>query len=206
MIIWGTRGVTTTSEKGEFYCPQCSGRQPYKLKKVRKFFTLYFIPTIPLGTRGEYVECQRCEGTYRTEVLALDPEVRDKRIEAEFKTGLRRALAMMILADEQILSIEIEVAQKIYEGLTGSILPKADMDREIGAARSSPMDLWSYLESMRDALNTQGKEIILKAIFAVAMIDGDFDEAERELFVSVGEALELTPAHIKGIIVELANG
>ena len=150
MLIWGTRGVTTTSARGEFHCPQCESRQSYKLKKIRKFFTLYFIPTIPLGTRAEYVECQRCNGTYPTEVLSYDPAVRNAHLETEVRVVLKRTLAMMIVADQKIMPVEIDTAQEIYQALMDSILSKADIEREIEVARSNPTDLWSYLESIRD--------------------------------------------------------
>ena len=49
MIIFGTRGVTWNGESGEFVCPGCGGTtQQYTRKTIRRFFTLYFIPLIPL--------------------------------------------------------------------------------------------------------------------------------------------------------------
>lgn len=65
MIIFGTRGITTTPEKGDFHCPSCDATQKYGLKRVRRFFTLYFIPLIPLNKLGEYVECVTCKDTYK---------------------------------------------------------------------------------------------------------------------------------------------
>ena len=74
MIIMGTRGVTMTPQKGDFYCPTCCETQPYHHKRVRRFFTLYFIPVIPLDVLGEYVECQTCMDTYKTAVLEIDAQ------------------------------------------------------------------------------------------------------------------------------------
>ena len=36
----------------------------------RTWFTLYFLPIFPIGTKGYYVECQECAGTFKPEVLA----------------------------------------------------------------------------------------------------------------------------------------
>jgi uncharacterized tellurite resistance protein B-like protein len=74
-IIFGTRGVRSTVEQGQFYCPQCDGQKPYKLKKVTQFFTLYFIPLIPLGSKGKYVECQNCKNTYIERILEMKPTI-----------------------------------------------------------------------------------------------------------------------------------
>jgi hypothetical protein len=49
MIIFGTRGITYTKDRGTFFCPGCSSEQPYEWKRVRRVFTLYFILVIPLN-------------------------------------------------------------------------------------------------------------------------------------------------------------
>ena len=66
LIIFGTKGVTSTVATGDFQCPACGRPAPYEHKRMRRFFTLYWIPLIPIGTMGEFVECLNC----RTE---LDP-------------------------------------------------------------------------------------------------------------------------------------
>ena len=71
IIIFGTRGVTSTIKDGSFYCPQCDCDKNYKHKKVTQFFTLYFIPVIPLGAKGTYVECQSCRNTYIERILQM---------------------------------------------------------------------------------------------------------------------------------------
>ncbi len=68
-ILFGTKGVTSTADEGDFYCPSCEEKRGYKLKRVRRFFSLFFIPIIPLDKLGEYVECTNCGSTYNTPVL-----------------------------------------------------------------------------------------------------------------------------------------
>ncbi len=68
-IIWGTRGVTTRKGFGRFVCPTCACNREYTHKQVRRFFTLYFIPIIPLNIVGTYVECNTCGGTFKDSVL-----------------------------------------------------------------------------------------------------------------------------------------
>ena len=70
-IIFGTRGVRSTVKEGTFFCPQCNSDKGYKHKKVTQFFTLYFIPLIPLGNKGEYVECKSCNNTFVERVLSI---------------------------------------------------------------------------------------------------------------------------------------
>lgn len=74
IIIFGTRGVERKIGTGLFRCPNCQADSPYVRKKVSRFFTLYFIPLIPLGTLGELIRCDRCGSQYSTEVLNLGPQ------------------------------------------------------------------------------------------------------------------------------------
>ena len=37
LIIFGTRGVTTTSESGDFHCPACEQKRRFERKTVRRF-------------------------------------------------------------------------------------------------------------------------------------------------------------------------
>jgi hypothetical protein len=60
MIIYGHRQREREVAEGEFSCPRCQARRPYKHKRLVRYLTLFFIPTIPLGSLGEKVECQVC--------------------------------------------------------------------------------------------------------------------------------------------------
>jgi len=75
LIIWGTKGVEGVMGSGQFFCPGCSANVPYDHKRIRRFFTLYFIPLIPLGTVQEWVECKQCGGAFETQVLEMQPQL-----------------------------------------------------------------------------------------------------------------------------------
>ena len=74
MIIYGTRGKEVNIGSGQFDCPRCQSSQSYNHKQIKRYFTLYFIPLIPMGTAGAHIECQGCGGTYAPEILTYDPE------------------------------------------------------------------------------------------------------------------------------------
>ncbi len=75
LIIFGTKPRTTTVDKGKFYCPNCSvekgDQRQYERKKVRNYFSLYFVPVIPLGAGQEFIECQFCENAWQPDVLDM---------------------------------------------------------------------------------------------------------------------------------------
>jgi len=68
LIIFGRRSTTRVRNRGTFACPRCGTDRTYAHKQVRRWFTLYFIPVIPLGTIGEYLQCESCAGTFKAEL------------------------------------------------------------------------------------------------------------------------------------------
>lgn len=74
IIIWGSRGLTSQVDSGEFYCPNCDKENTeYVRKQIRPWFTLYFIPLFPCGSADRYIECKQCRGTYTEAVLDMEP-------------------------------------------------------------------------------------------------------------------------------------
>ena len=76
MIIFGTRNRFKTVGSGQFYCPRCQAQRNYERKEAKRYFTLYFVPLIPMGDLGEFVECQTCHMTFKSEVLTMKPAPR----------------------------------------------------------------------------------------------------------------------------------
>lgn len=68
-FIWGTKGRITVLDTGLFQCPGCNKPQKYAIKQVRRWFTLYFIPLIPLRIVGTYIECNHCGSSFNQELL-----------------------------------------------------------------------------------------------------------------------------------------
>ncbi len=203
MIIFGTRGVTTTPERGTFFCPRCNTNQDYRFKRVRRFFTLYFIPVIPLDKLGEYVECPACQGTYAPEILTYDPQAEGLKMEALFFVAVKQVMIGMLLADGEIDDSEIEMLQAQYQHLTGTQVPEDELREEIAvihASGDSPVALVSRLASQ---LNDSGKETVMRAAYAIASADGTIDPSEQELMIEIGQALGLTRAHLAGILQEI---
>jgi tellurite resistance protein len=205
LIIFGTRGITYGSEGGQFYCPNCQGRQHYLHRKVRRFFTLYFIPLIPLDLAGEYVECQQCSGTYKLEILALDPEAASAREEAEFRKAMRRILVLMMLADGVVEDSEIEAIQQIMGKLEGKPITRSDIEAEVKRAQTDSDGIEEYCKSMAGYLNDSGREMVVKAAILVASADGRVDESERLALATIASALNMSRTHFSGIIAGMTQ-
>jgi len=69
MIIYGWRTSESTLGQGVFDCPRCRTQQTCRHLAMNRWFTLYFIPVIPLGRIGEQVECSGCFSRYSSDVM-----------------------------------------------------------------------------------------------------------------------------------------
>ena len=203
LIIFGTRGVTYSAGTGQFHCPGCDQKRAYDHKRVRRFFTLYFIPIIPLDVIGEYVECQHCRDTYKPDVLSYDPSAGRKQFEAEFHAAVKRVMVMMMMADGKIDDEEVETIRQVFGKLSSREVTKAEVDAEVDAVKRDGNNLRHYLASVSGNLNDPGKELVVKAAFFVAAADGKITEEESALLAELASALEMTAAHFKGVVDQL---
>jgi len=199
LIIFGTRGVTRTKESGTFHCPECAGAQHYKHKKARRFFTLYFIPLIPLDGLGEFVECQVCKGTYRTEVLEYDADTQAEHLQTEYQRAVRQVMLHMMLADGRIHENEVNTICTIYQRLSGNLLTPDEVCEEAASITETSTDLPDYLTAFAGLLNDEGKEMVVKAAFYVAMSDGDLAEQEMTFLLAVGRCLQMSQHHVRAV-------
>ena len=69
-ILFGTKDRAVEIDSGQFNCPNCNVKREYGKKYVQDWFTLFFIPVFPVGSKKhKHVECQGCKGTYYERVL-----------------------------------------------------------------------------------------------------------------------------------------
>lgn len=202
-IIFGTRGVTSTKDQGQFHCPHCGPGSSFKLKSVRRFFTLYFIPLIPLDSLGEYVECAQCQGTYNDNVLSYSPEDADRQIEAMFMIAMKQIMIAMLLADGVIDDAEVKELQEIFEQLAGVEVTEQDLREEIAVIQKEGSSALDMMTAIAPSLNDSGKEKVIKAAYRIAMADGEFDDTESELLSDISAALDISQAHLRGIMSEV---
>jgi|TARA_B110000977_G_C10833263_1_gene398960 uncharacterized tellurite resistance protein B-like protein len=201
MIFFGTRGVTSTVKEGDFHCPQCNNSQKFRHRKVRKFFTLYFIPLIPLESAGEYVECRNCKGTFIPRVLEQGNQ--NDEFMALYEEAMRHSMIKMMLADGVIDVNEKRLVLEIINRFGNNDLDEIQLENLIGEIQKDTKDVTYYLKQITGSLNEHGKETIIKCALHVALSDGDFDESEKQMITEMGEAMEMSSSHLKGIFSEM---
>lgn len=205
MLIFGTRGLTTTPEKGTFHCPSCGTGSNFRWRRVRRFFTLYFIPIIPLNRLGEYIECDHCKGTYNLEVLQFDPQKIARDFEAEYHKAVRKVMIAMMLADGQIDASESQMVCTLYQELTGRPMFPGDIQMEVSELQISGATVESALGGLVGSLNSNGKERVIEAAWRIAHADGEFHQSEQALLARIAGVLELSNSHYQGILQTLST-
>jgi hypothetical protein len=200
MIIFGTRGVTSTSGKGRFFCPGCDREQAYQTKRMRRFFTLYFIPLIPLDVLQEWVECGQCRQSYKPEVLRYDPAPRQAAQAAARATvvaAARRVLAMA--AGPSPGPVVRAAAQQAHQVLFGEEWTAADLDEDLARA-ASPAATLEPVSRISDQMNTAGKEAILAHAVGVARAGGAVAPEIASALGAAAAAMGVSEAHWRGIL------
>ena len=202
-ILFGWRGVKLTKGTGQFVCPGCGRRADYEHKKVRRFFTLFFIPLIPLDQMGEYVLCLNCKGTYQARVI--DPSFQQNmksqleeqnRVKELFFDAAKYVMYLTAWADGEIDDREVQVVSQTLQSLTGRVTDAQEVRRELAAFD------WqgASLDKVRDAagqINDRAKELLVKSASAVAGAKGQSDPKQRDLVEKV--ALALSTNHLLNI-------
>src|SRR5260221_4177817 len=95
LIIFGLRVYYRTIGQGAFQCHRCGGDREYRHRAGRRWFTLFFIPVIPLTNVGEHVKCAVCGTRYRMGVLALPTAA---QMQAALPAGMRAAATVVLRA------------------------------------------------------------------------------------------------------------
>ena len=205
MIIFGTKGRSIKMDSGEFHCPNCNTKRTYNKKYVQDWFTLYFIPTFPVGGKNnEHIECEECSNIYHLDVIDYKPGLNEKEMTSEYENALQNVLCLMIIADDKIEDKEVKTVSNIFNKLTNNKkLSKVKIDKIITKLKKDKLTVDEYLKDIRPYLNTEHRELIVKAMYYVAGSDGHLDDRESELLMSTAKVLEMTPAHIKGVLSEL---
>lgn len=205
LVIIGIRPITRTTRRGVFECPECAAPRPFARQRVQRRFTVFFVSMLPLDDLGEYIECQHCRCTFRTSVLEIDPAQPRSAFAAEFRPAVLRIMLLMMMEDGRVDISEQRMILDLNRKLTGQSLPLDAIDEHLDAVRAGPGTAPHYARRIAPLLNDQGKEMVLKAAFAVAVADHDVHPSERRLLHDIGRALAMTPAHVRAVIAESAE-
>jgi uncharacterized tellurite resistance protein B-like protein/uncharacterized Zn finger protein (UPF0148 family) len=184
-IIFGTRGIRSTVKQGTFFCPQCVSEKNYKHKKVTQFFTLYFIPLIPLGNKGEYVECQTCRNTYIERVLQMRPalDVSEKQSVSSPEEKQKRFAEPAAQIQEPVPAVENPPSndtEATAQQLAMIAAAKKKNDDRMAATAAE-----TIVEDKPVGILSEKQKAIKKVLIMMILADGKVEDAEISMFHKV---------------------
>lgn len=200
LIIWGFRTFFRTIAEGDFFCPKCGGDRGFKRREARRWFTVFFIPLIPLQKQGVVVRCATCGMNYNEAVL-------NRPTTAAFSARLQDAARGIVV---QVLRAGL-ITSPAARGTAITCV------RQIGGAPTYddaaltadldvvPADLGQLLASVSEQLADQGRESLLSAALAVARADGSLPPVRQRVVDTIGRQLGMTAAHVAGVIATSAQ-
>lgn len=218
--ICGIRTIWDAVGDGEFFCPGCGGDRNYRRLTGRRRFAVLGVPLLRRGTVGPVVECAACRTHFGTDAL-------DHPTTTRFSAMLRDAVhivALGILAAGGTASrtaLETAVATVRGAGFddctedqlsTVVEVLAADIghDSAFGAAAEAcgaalAIELHEALEPLAPHLAPGGRESILLQGARIALADGPYSQAEREVLTTVGAALQLCPEDTARLLAAAAR-
>ena len=159
MIIFGTRTMNSVRKTGVFNCPRCGASQSYVHNDVKRWFTLYFIPVIPMGRAGSYIQCRRCAGTYTEAVLSYDPQADIRDINLK----LRGVLVLVMLANAHGANPdEVRAICDYYHEATNTPLAEKDVYSNAQLALGQKMQLADFARQAAPKLTFRGKAMFVR--------------------------------------------
>jgi tellurite resistance protein len=209
--LLGTRTAWTPVGDGEFFCPGCGGDRNFQRLTGRRRFTLLGVPVLPRGETGPVVECAACRRHFGTDVL-------DHPTTTRFSAMLRDAVHTVALA---VLSAggtcsrtSLEAAAAIVraagfddctEEQLGALVEALALDtgRVYGRAGGTGLaiELHEALDPLAPHLAPAGRESILLQGARIALADGPYTPAERDVLATVGAALTICADDVTRLLV-----
>ncbi|HTS98972.1 MAG TPA: zinc ribbon domain-containing protein [Streptosporangiaceae bacterium] len=200
LIIFGLRVCYRSTGQGIFHCERCGGDREYRHRVGRRWFTLFFLPVIPLGRAGEHVRCTVCGTRYRMPVLAL-PTV--AQMQAAIPAGMRAAAVIMLRAGG---GSGAAARRRAVDGIRGAGLSDYD-DAALGADLAAAAlpgqpgpDLAGVLNRLGLQLEVAAREWFLAETVRIGLADGALTGDERHAAQQIAAYLGMTPAQARGVI------
>jgi hypothetical protein len=200
LIFFGLRVFYRAAGQGTFHCQRCGGDREYRHRVGRRWFTLFFIPIVPINRAGQHVQCAVCGTRYRMDVLCLPTSV---QMQEALPAGTRAAAIAMLRAGGGNSS---PARRRAIDAVKGAGLADYD-DAALDADLSEPaMDLAGPLNRLTLQLAVPATEWFLAEVVRIGLADGMLSDEERQAAREIAARLGMTPAQAHGVISMTEEG
>jgi Tellurite resistance protein TerB len=226
--LWGVRIAWHTEDEGEFFCPECGGDRAYRRRTGTRRLTVLGLPLLTRGPAGTAVECTACHRRYGAEALLCPTTTRfsamlrdavhtialavltaggaSGRPAREAAVGAVRSAGFTDCTEDQLLGLlaAIVADEGRYRG-SAELGPDSFAEPVDGCGNWLSIELHEALEPLTDHLAPQGRERVLLQGAHIALADGPYLPAEREVLEAVGRCLSLPLSDIDRLLAAAAT-
>jgi tellurite resistance protein len=188
-IIFGTRGIKHTVDSSPVLknkCPNCSnGDLVHKL--YRRWFTLFFIPVIPLDVVDRFYQCNNCKSAYNEGIKNIlqqsqqDQDAARQEAELVFCRALIASMSHMTMIDG-------DIAPEEEREIDDAIAQFPNYTQELNSIKESILkygnkenQVFEYLYEAKNILSSEGVIRLLAQAGVVLLADGNIDKEEETL-------------------------
>jgi hypothetical protein len=200
LIFFGLRVFYRTAGHGTFHCQRCGGDRGYRHKVGRRWFTMFFIPVIPINKAGQHVQCAVCGTRYRMDVLCLPTSA---QMQQALPAGTRAAAIAMLRAGGRGSS---PARRRAIDAVRGAGLADYDEQTLDADLSEAAMDLDGPLNRLTLQFAIPATEWFLADVVRIGLADGMLSDEERQAAREIAAQLGMTPAQARGVITMTEEG
>ncbi|WP_430412261.1 zinc-ribbon domain-containing protein [Kordia sp.] len=188
-IVFGTRGIKHTVSESpvlENSCPNCDNGSLVN-KLYRRWFTLFFIPVIPLDVVDRFYECSNCKSAYNEKIKDLLGQSQSIQDNAQHQA--RYVYAKALIATMTHMSVidndfaveeerEIKDAIEQFDDIKTELI---EIMERVKRDQNKDNFVFNLLNEARTELSAEAIMNILAQAGVVLLADGVIDKAEEAL-------------------------
>ncbi|MEU6989454.1 TerB family tellurite resistance protein [Streptomyces sp. NPDC046465] len=207
----GMHTAWNTVGDGEFFCPACGGDRNYQRLTGRRRFVLLGLPVVPRGSRGPVIQCAACQDLF-------DPDVLDHPTTTRLSAMLRDAVHTIVLAvlttggtasrttlDTAVAALHgagyDDCTEEQLVALVEALATDAGRATEPDCAPGLAIELHEALGPLAPHLAPAGREALLLKGARIALADGPYTTAERDVLTTAGCALTICSEDVIRLLV-----
>ena len=188
-IIFGTRGLKHTVKESPILtnaCPNCNqGNLVNTL--YRRWFTVFFIPVIPLDVIDRFYACDRCDSAYNESIKSVlqqsEKEVQETQQQAKliFAKALVASMTHMAVIDNDFAEEEEREIMDMIENFSDFKEELLAIHHTIKEEGNKGNQVFDYLNSARNMLSSEALINLLAQAAVVLLADGSIEKEEEDL-------------------------
>lgn len=188
-IIFGTRALKHTIDNSEILknsCPNCSNGNLVN-KRYRRWFTLFFIPVIPLNEIDRFYECDKCNSGYQNDIKKIlqesqvDQSHKQEQAKSIFVSALIATMTHMALIDNDYAKEEEREIKDTINNFPEFKEHLMEIHESVKNQGNNDNYVFNLLNEARNLFPSEAMLNLLAQAAVILLADGTIEKEEEEL-------------------------